>query len=250
MTRPATAATASGTTGSPSGADHARGTCDQATAVTRSLLGYGVLAGPLYVLVGLAQAVTRDGFDLRRHELSLLANGPFGWIQMTNLVLSGLMTVAAAAGIGRAVRRATALDAGAPRSAGWAPRLITGYGLGLIVAGFFRADPMDGFPLGTPAGTNHISSHGTVHLVSSGIGFFCLIAACFVLARRFAAMAEPRWATYSRIAGVVTLVGFVGGAALAASTTGVGGLWIAVLSGWSWLALTCAHLYNRSIPTA
>jgi len=44
--------------------------------VTRSLLGYGILAGPLYIVVALAQALTRDGFDLSRHPWSLLANGP------------------------------------------------------------------------------------------------------------------------------------------------------------------------------
>jgi hypothetical protein len=35
----------------------------------------------MYVLISLGQAVTRDGFDLVRHEWSLLANGSFGWIQ-------------------------------------------------------------------------------------------------------------------------------------------------------------------------
>ena len=34
---------------------------------TRSLLGYGIIAGPVFVVVSLAQALTRDGFDLARH---------------------------------------------------------------------------------------------------------------------------------------------------------------------------------------
>ena len=38
--------------------------CTPAQRVTRSLLGYGVIAGPVYVGVTLAQALTRDGFDL------------------------------------------------------------------------------------------------------------------------------------------------------------------------------------------
>ena len=76
-----------------------RGDADRHAAVTRSLLGYGVLAGPFYLVVGLAQALTRDGYDLARHDLSLLANGPWGWIQIANLVVTGLMTIAAAVGI-------------------------------------------------------------------------------------------------------------------------------------------------------
>ena len=47
---------------------------DRGAAVTRSLLGYGVLAGPFYLAVGLMQAFVRDGFDFARHPLSLLAN--------------------------------------------------------------------------------------------------------------------------------------------------------------------------------
>ena len=43
--------------------------------LTRSLLGYGVLAGPLYVLASLAEAATRPGFDLTRHPWSPLALG-------------------------------------------------------------------------------------------------------------------------------------------------------------------------------
>ncbi|HKH56080.1 MAG TPA: DUF998 domain-containing protein, partial [Propionibacteriaceae bacterium] len=61
--------------------------CNAHDRVTRSLLGYGIIAGPMYVLISLAQAVTRDGFDLTRHEWSLLANGSFGWIQCANFVL-------------------------------------------------------------------------------------------------------------------------------------------------------------------
>ena len=48
------------------------GRLDTRAAVTRSMLGWGVLAGPIYVATGLALALTRDGFDLTEHALSLL----------------------------------------------------------------------------------------------------------------------------------------------------------------------------------
>src|SRR5262245_47356484 len=163
--------------------------CDPATRVTKSLLGYGVIAGPFYVVVSLAQALTRDGFDLRRHAWSLLSNGNLGWIQVTNFIVTGLMTIAFAVGLRRALRER------------WAPRLIGGFGLGLIGAGVFRADPAMGFPPGTPEGT--VSWHGTLHFAVGGAGFLCLIVACFVIARRFA----PAW---SRATGLVFLAGFAG----------------------------------------
>ena len=109
--------------------------CSPESRVTRSLLGYGVIAGPVYVGVSLAQAFTRDGFDPVRHEWSLLAHGPGGWVQVLNLVLTGLMVVAAAVGFRRA------LDGG--RAGRWAPRLLAVYGVALDAAGAFRPRPVE-----------------------------------------------------------------------------------------------------------
>jgi len=67
----------------------ARPDCDPATRVTKSLLGYGVLAGPCYVLVVLGQALARPGFSLVHDDASLLSNGSFGWVQILNFALTG-----------------------------------------------------------------------------------------------------------------------------------------------------------------
>ena len=115
--------------------------CTPAARITRSLLGYGVIAGPFYVVVALAQALTRDGFDLSRHAWSLLANGEGGWIQIANFIATGLMTVAAAVGLRRALPDGRRF---------WAPLLIGGYGVSLVLAGVFRADAVQGFPVGAP----------------------------------------------------------------------------------------------------
>src|SRR5262245_61577769 len=151
-------------------------TCTPAARVTRTLLGYGVIAGPLYVAVGLAQALTRDGFDLSRHAWSLLTNGHLGWIQIANFIVTGLMTVAAAVGLRRA------LPPGRTRI--WAPALLAAYGGGLVGAGIFHADPAQGFPVGTPE-TTTMSWHGALHFTIGGVGFLCLIAACFILGSHY-----------------------------------------------------------------
>ena len=77
---------------------------DTNAAITRSMLGWGVVAGPFYVVVGLVLAITRPGFDLTRHALSLLTLGDLGWLQRGNLILTGLMAIVAALGILRAIR--------------------------------------------------------------------------------------------------------------------------------------------------
>jgi hypothetical protein len=219
--------------------DPSPGGFDRPAAVTRSLLGYGPLAGAVYLTSGLAQALTRDGFDLTRHDLSLLANGPLGWIQVTTLVVAGLMTVAAATGVFRALRGG--------RGAAWGGGLLAGYGLALIVAGAFVADPMDGFPVGTPAGPPaELSTSGLVHMAAGGIGFACLVAATLVVGRRFAATSRHGWAWWSRVTGLVVLAGFLGVASGSTSSLAVLGLWTGVVAGWVWLAGISVHLYRRT----
>src|SRR3982751_920949 len=91
---------------------------------TRALLWCGVLAGPLYVVIGLLEILFRPGFDLRRHALSLMSNGALGWIQIASFVLTGLLVIALAIGVRRALHPG--------RAATWGPWLLAVYGLGLV----------------------------------------------------------------------------------------------------------------------
>lgn len=211
-------------------------TCDPAAAVTRSLLGYGVIAGPIYVVTSLAQALTRDGFDLTRHEWSLLANGDFGWIQSTNLIVTGLMVVAFAVGLHR--------TGSATTGGGWASRLVGVYGLGMVGAGAFRADPGLGFPPGTPDGMGEVSWHGVLHFVCAGIGFLALIVACLVLARRFAARGVRGMSRFSVVTGVAFLAGFVGVASGGGSIALNLAFTAAIMLVWAWMSVVSVHLYR------
>lgn len=219
-----------------------RGDADRSSAVTRSLLGYGVVAGPLYTVVGLVQALVRPGFDLARHDLSLLANGPFGWVQVANLVVTGAAVVSAAAGLRRSFR-----VTGGGRGTVWGPRLLAAFGIGLVGAGVFVADPMNGFPLGTPEGPPvRPSSSGLGHLVLGGAGFLCLVATCLVLARAFAARGQRRLAALSVVTGVVYLVAFGGLASGSSASIVVLGFWAALLLAWTWLAVVSIDRYRRT----
>jgi Protein of unknown function (DUF998) len=212
--------------------------CDPATRVTRSLLGYGIIAGPLYVIVSLSQALTRAGFDLARHPWSLLSNGALGWLQITNFLVTGLMVIISAVGLRRALRPG--------RATTWAPRLIAVYGASLLAAGVFRADPALGFPPGTPDGAGTVSWHGVLHFASGAVGFGCLIAACFVIARRFAAEGRAGWATYSRVTGVLFLAAFVGVASGGGNVVTNLGFVGGILIGWAWLTALTVDLYRRT----
>lgn len=208
------------------------------TKPMRALLACGIAAGPLYIAVAGVQALARDGFDITRHPVSLLSTGDLGWVQIANFVVTGLLTVACAVGMRRALRDG--------RGAVWAPRLIGVYGLGVLAAGIFVPDPMDGFPGGTPAGPAEIVTwHGTMHFVVGGIGFLALIAACLVLARRFAGLDQRGWAAYSAATGVIFFAAFVGIASGSAQPAVNIAFGVAVVLAWAWLAAMAARLMTR-----
>ena len=72
-------------------------------SATRLLLACGIAAGPLYLLVSYTQALLRPGFDAAHNDLSVLANGDLGWIQTTNLILTGALTLLSSIGFRRAL---------------------------------------------------------------------------------------------------------------------------------------------------
>jgi hypothetical membrane protein len=193
------------------------------TTTSRSLLRFGIIAGPFYLGLGLIQAMVREGFDLTRHPLSVLANGPGGWAQTLNFVLTGAMVIAAAVGVKRTL---------APKPGGVSGALMI-YGLSMVAAALFPADPVDGFPVGTPEGMpTSISTRGMLHFVFGALAFTSLGVAGLLAARRFWQSARGL-ATLSLGAGLLVLGGFFGGFMI----PGIGtlGIWASVVVGWAWL---------------
>ena len=165
------------------------------TSSTATLVTCGAAAGPLFVVLGLGQALTRDGFDLRHDTLSLLSNGDLGWIQILNFVLSGILYVAGAVGLRRA------LPTG--RGSTWGPRLLAAFGVCMIASGVFRADPAFGFPPGTPEGKATTTSwHSALHYTFASLAFVALVAAFVVLSRRLSADGRRGLATTTRVIAV------------------------------------------------
>jgi hypothetical protein len=92
----------------------------------------GALAGPLFVTTFTAIGVARRGYDWRRYPVSPLAIGHKGWQQRANFILTGVLYLWAAAGLGRSDRRRIE-----PRAV---PALVAGAGIGLIGSGLFVTD--------------------------------------------------------------------------------------------------------------
>ncbi len=218
--------------------DAARRACvSPADRITRSLLGWGAVAGPFYVTVSLAQALTREGFDLGRHSWSVLANGSWGWIQTANLILTGVMVAAFAVGLRRALT--SGIGAGA------VPALIGVYGASLIAAGIFRADPAAGFPVGAPETGAPVSWHGTLHLLAGAIGFGCFAAAAVILGRRQRAAGHGRRAMLSWVTASLFLLTFAALAGTAGASPTVPAFALAVVLSWAWMTSVAVDCYRR-----
>jgi hypothetical protein len=190
---------------------------------TRRLLVGGAAAGPLFLAVALGQALTRDGFDLGRHPLSLLSVGDHGWIQIANFVVAGALTLGLAVGLRRVWPDG--------RGRTWGPVLLGLYGAGLVAGGVFVADPALGFPPGAPDGIpTDISWHAAVHNVAPVVAFNAVIIACIVYAVRFAGRRDRGWAAYS----AATAVGALACAAWPDQDTVSWRLGIAVTLAFAW----------------
>jgi hypothetical protein len=171
-------------------------------SLTSTLLLCGAVAGPLFVFIVLVQDYTRPSFDPRVHLLSLLSLGEWGWVQVLNFVLAGVLNLLFAAGLWRALHPGRAGTAG--------PLLIGWYGLCLVTVGICRTDPANGFPPGVPTPT-HPSWHGIIHALGGLFTFVALTAALSVFARLFVTRREPGWACYCLASAVLILVLFFGG---------------------------------------
>jgi hypothetical protein len=150
----------------------------------RALLACGAASTPVFYALAVLQLTLRPGYDIRTQPISFLALGELGWIQVANFLVTGALALAGAIGLRHALRGQRGGTAG--------PVLVGLYGLGMIGAGLFGPDPLP-----APGQAPQMSATGALHMVAFLVSFLSLIAACFVLARRFSAVGKRSWALYS-----------------------------------------------------
>ncbi len=205
------------------------------TLPTRTLLACGVVAGPLYLAVTMAQVLTRDGFDLRQHRFTLLTTGDLGWIHQVNMVLVGVLTALLAVGVSHLLRTG--------RGSVWGPRLLGLLGVACIVGGLLTSDPVLGFPAGTTAEMVQKTWQGVVQNASRGVSSLLLIATSLVIAGRFAAEGRRGWAWFYGSAIPVVFVAL----ALFGSAIGINAAAPAFLATpWVWVTALAVPLYRRA----
>ncbi len=205
---------------------------------TRGLLRCGVIAGPVFIAVFLAEGAARDGYRPLRHPVSSLALGPRGWIQAGNFTVTGAMFLAGAGGLAR-----SAGPAGGGRAV---PALVGAAGAGLVAAAVFATDPVSGYPPGTPDALPEPSPGGTAHNLAAIPVFFGLPAAALACGWRSWRRGQRGFGAYSAGTGISMLATM----ALASAGFGqsprlvsVGGLFqrASIITGFAWLSALSAR---------
>jgi len=180
----------------------------------RSMLTAGVLVGPLFVGLSLILAFASSGFDITKHEVSLLLLGNLGWLQMINFILVGLLSISCAIGLKQALKTG--------RASKWGPILLGVFGMLFIIAAFFHPDGHHGFPAGAPVGMlKPATAHASIHSTAFSLLALAVVANGFVFARRYLA-GQRAWAIYNIANSVAILIFVALGSGLMAS--GRGGL--------------------------
>lgn len=172
----------------------------------RLMFAGGAIGPLLFTAVYLIEGVTRPGYDPWLQAASALSLGDGGWMQITNFLVFGLLTL----GFAIAVRQTVRGGYGST----WGPRLLIAVALAFLVAGVFATDAAQGYPPGTPMGPSvSLSFHGIIHWVLGGlVVFFGIPASCYVFARRWiTAGGWKRWlaAIGTALAGFAMLACFV-----------------------------------------
>ncbi|MGW6932910.1 DUF998 domain-containing protein [Lentzea sp. NPDC054927] len=207
---------------------------------TRLLLTAGL--GPaLYVIVLLLDSLTRPGYNPLHHFGSELANGDRGWLMIANFVTAGTLTICFAFGLRSLLRPG--------RGAIAAPVLVGLFGLGLVVAGVFTADPKPGYPPGS-TGTATPTLHSLIHDANLFPTWTVMTAAMLVLAARFAADRQRAWMWYSIANAVLAMTTLMVAVAQYDADTQTGsyhGLWqrISITIGFSYFAILATHLLRQ-----
>ena len=160
----------------------------------RWLLICGAVAGPLFTISWFLQGLRRADYDPMRYAVSSLSVGESGWVQIITFIVTGLLILAFSVELRRRLQ--------GPSGSVWGPLLVMLLGIGLIGAGIFVTDPLNGYPPGTPVIPTDRTTHGILHDLF-GIPFFLgLPIACIVFSRFFTRQGERGWAWYSLLSGI------------------------------------------------
>jgi hypothetical protein len=164
----------------------------------------GAAAGPLFAATALVEGILRSDYHPVRHPISSLAFGPRRGVQIANFLMAGTFYGSLAIGLARS-------DTQDDRSRA-IPILVGTASAGLVMSGLLTADPVSGYPVGTPDKAVP-TTVGTLHNLAALPLVVGMSGAALVEAERSARRGQWIWAVSSALAGSFMPSAFVVAAA-------------------------------------
>ena len=158
--------------------------------MVRTLALAGIIGPIVFTALVILQGLLQPDYSHVRMPISALAAWPAGWLQVLNFYICGALTIAFAVGLHMRMQRSSGLVG---------VSLLVAGGVGLILAGIFSWEMVDGVPTETPA---HVVG-AILTFCATGLGFIAV-------SRRM--NADEQWrdlATYALVTGVIVLLLFV-----------------------------------------
>lgn len=168
--------------------------------LSRAALALGATAGPIFAVTALVEGILRPDYHPVRHPISSLSFGPRRSVQIANFLLTGAMYAGLAIGLSR-----TATEEDRSRAV---PILVGTASAGLILSGLLTADPVSGYPLGTPDKAEP-TTIGTLHNLAAVPLVIGLSGAAIIEARRSVRRGQWIWAAFSAFSATSMPSGFV-----------------------------------------
>lgn len=197
----------------------------------------GITAPLLFGLLVFVAGLLRPGYDHVADYISELGAGPNAWIMNADFMLTGLMLVAFALGLAKALRTG--------RSARIGPILVGIFGSGVFAAGIFSCDP------GCPSSGGSLSQQ--MHDLVSVTAFVAIMIAPIIVSG--AMKQDQSWQSYrsyslaTGIAAIVFFVLFIASTEAAPAYIGaLQRLFVATPS--LWIGVTALRLFKLSRPAS
>lgn len=137
---------------------------DEQTPTVRWTLWCGMAAGPVLTVLLFAQGLWREDYELGADPISSLSLGPYGWVQILNFTVVGVLVGIFGFGVHRLHRAWCTLG----RLFRFAGALLIIAGAGLVGVGVFVVDPS--------------AWHGTLHDLATGLAINAALFAITPLA--------------------------------------------------------------------
>jgi hypothetical protein len=161
-------------------------------------LTFGAISGVIFTLSWIVQEAFKTGYNSMMIPISSLAIGELGWIQSANFLISGTALIFFAYGLEK-IRLKEEFSK-------WIVIFLTIGAVGLIRAGCFITDPMNGFPPRTPETIVETTINGILHQLFSVLLFIGLPVAMAFFSKYFLKIKNKKWRIYTLVSSVLFII--------------------------------------------